>query len=231
VFHDINILLLSAVMFQNTEYISLNSLLFVQRLQDSFWSADLASDMVDFIYSLFQRISKRLTVSHHRIAKYHDLADVLITLAFLGCAILVSVFIWLQKVFLIPGTLALTAVFLSSVSLWAWVYLSIPLTLTACLSIPLTLNLEHLPSDTRTITFLVVISLVLATPILYICIQFMKFGRRSLVSPIRRQNSEQHHQGVEPTPTSLNHPPPACPLPTYTSRPTSLDFFYSSSVV
>ncbi len=92
-----------------------------------------ASDMVDFIYSLFQKISKILTVSHHRIAKYHDLADVLITLALLGCAILVSVFIWLQKVFLIPGTLALTAVFLSSVSLWAWVYLSIPLTLAACL--------------------------------------------------------------------------------------------------
>ncbi len=67
----------------------------VRRLQDNpaLGRPISASDMVDFIYSLFQKISKRLTVSHHRIAKYHDLADVLITLAFLECAILVSVFI------------------------------------------------------------------------------------------------------------------------------------------
>ncbi len=95
----------------------------------------------------------------------------------------------------------------------------------------LPLNLQHLPSDTRTIAFLVVISLVLATPILYICIRFMKVGRRSLVSPIRRQNSEQHHQGVEPTPMSLNHPPPACTLPACTSRLKSLDFFDPESFV
>ncbi len=186
--------------------------------------------MTDFIYSLFQKTSKRLAVSHHRIAKYHDLADVLITLAFLGCAILVSVFIWFQKVSLISGTLALTAVFLSSVSLWAWVYLSIPLAVVACLSIPFTLKLEHLPSDTKTVAFLVVISLVLATPIIYVCIRFMQFGRRSLVSPTRRQDSRQHHQEVEPTSTSLILSAPACPLPAYTSRPASPDFFNSVTV-
>lgn len=188
--------------------------------------------MTDFIYSLFQGISKNLTVPHRRIKKYHGLADVLITLAILGCATLVSVSIWFTKVFLIPGILALTAVFLSSVSLWAWVYLSNPLIVVACLIIPFTLNLEHLPSrsrDTRTIAFLVV-WLVLATPILYVCIRFMKFGRRLLVRPIKRQDATRHHQEVEPTPMSLVYPSPACPLPAYASRPASPDFFNPVSI-
>ncbi len=178
--------------------------------------------MTDLIYSLFLKISKKLTVSHRRIAKYRWLAVVIITLAILGCATLVSVFIWFKLVFLIPGILALTAILISSLSLWAWVYLSIPLIVVACLVIPFTVNLERLPSssrDTRTAAFLVVICfwLVLATPTLYVCIQFMRLGRRLLVRPTKQ---------VESTPMPLAEPSPACPLPPYTSPPASPDFLY-----
>lgn len=176
--------------------------------------------MIDLIYSLFLKISKNLTVSHCRIAKYRGLAVVLITLAILSCATLVSVFIWFKLVFLIPGSLALTAILISSLSLWAWVYLSIPLIVVACLVIPFTVNLERLPSsshDTRTAAFLVVICfwLVLATPTLYICIQFMRLGRRLLVRPTKQ---------VKSTSMPLADSSPACSLPSYASRSASPDY-------
>lgn len=178
--------------------------------------------MIDLIYSLFLKISKNLTVSHRRIAKYRGLAVVIIILTILGCATLVSVFIWFKLEFLIPSILALTAILISSLSLWAWGYLSISLIVVACLVIPFTVNLERLPSssrDTRTAAFLVVICfwLVLATPTLYVCIQFMRLGRRLLVWPTKQ---------VESTSMPLADPSPACPLPSYASRSESPDSLY-----
>ena len=182
-----------------------------------------ASAMAEFVYSLFEKTNKTLTASHRRIANYHGLAGTLIVLAFLGCAALVSVCIWSQKVFLIPGILALIAAYLSGVSLWTWVYLSNPLIVVACLLIPFTLHSR----DIRTAVFLIAMCFwfVFGIPLLYVCIQFIKCGRRLLVRPIEGQDSRRCHHDVNSNSTPLTHP-----LPAYTTHPASPDIFNPSSV-
>ena len=126
----------------------------------------------------------QLTCSHQSIASHRPLAVFLTILTFLACGAFVALSIGAKGIVAIPYILAVTAVFLSSLSLWVWVYLAIPLTIINYLAMFAIFDVAYLlPGyvNLSVTAFFVLISLwlILGIPIPCVCMKFFEFGRRA----------------------------------------------------